>query len=79
MCAHFFCELPFTTLYRLNNISRQKFLCSMSFLILFSSYDGIYSKEADVEVNVLSSALVTKTRVWIGESVYWIFTSHNYK
>jgi hypothetical protein len=25
-------------------------------------------------INVLSRVSVTKTRVWIGESVYWIFT-----
>jgi hypothetical protein len=28
---------------------------------------------------ILSRVGVTKTRVWIGESVYWIFTSRNYK
>jgi hypothetical protein len=28
---------------------------------------------------VLSRVTVTKARVWIGESVYWIFTSCNYK
>jgi hypothetical protein len=27
---------------------------------------------------ILSRVSVTKTRVWIGESVYWIFTSRNY-
>jgi hypothetical protein len=27
---------------------------------------------------ILSRVSVTKTRVWIGDSVYWIFTSHNY-
>jgi hypothetical protein len=27
---------------------------------------------------VLSRVSVAKTRVWIGESVYWIFPSRNY-
>jgi hypothetical protein len=30
------------------------------------------------EQYILSRVSVTKTRVWIGESVYWIFTSRNY-
>jgi hypothetical protein len=29
-------------------------------------------------VYILSRAIVTKTRVWFGESVYWTFTSRNY-
>jgi hypothetical protein len=27
---------------------------------------------------ILSHILVTSRRVWIGESIYWIFTSRNY-
>jgi hypothetical protein len=29
-------------------------------------------------MNILSRVSLTKTRVWIGESVYWMFTSRDY-
>jgi hypothetical protein len=30
----------------------------------------------NIYIYILSRVSVTKTRVWIGESVYWIFTSN---
>jgi hypothetical protein len=38
----------------------------------------IFSHLISVFYLILSRVSVTKARVWIGESVYWIFTSRNY-
>jgi hypothetical protein len=39
---------------------------------------ALYARAKYIFQNILSRVWVTKTRVWIGESVYWIFTSRNY-
>jgi hypothetical protein len=36
-----------------------------------------YNNNSNNKIRIMSRVSETKTQVWIGESVYWIFTSRN--